>query len=221
MPLTLSVQEFDVGCVNSEVIVCTIQTLDCAITPLRAEPELDDETHLLRLANDPCYFWTLWSAFKKKIYRYCRYRLRTSHHDAEDLCSETMLKAYEKLHAVEPSVNILGWLLRICRNTHYDILRRNSTHSKYQEEVVEDKTIEEISAFFHREKSIATLHYIKRVIQELPERVSAICKAYFFEEKTYRELSQEYGCSESHIRKQIFKTRRYLMPACHRYMNDG
>ncbi len=221
MSLTLGVQEFSVDCVNNDVVTGAIQTLECSVTPLREEQELDDQTHLLRLANDRHYFWILWNAFKKKIYRYCRYRLRTNHHDSEDLCSETMLKAYGKLHAVDSGVNILGWLLRICRNTHYDILRRNSTHSKFQEEVVEDITIEELSAFFHREKCIATLQFVKRVIEELPERVSAICWSYFFEEKSYRELSQEYECTESHIRKQIFKTRRYLMPACHRYMNDG
>ncbi len=183
---------------------------------------LTDAFHLDRLAEDHGYFWDIWLLFKKRVYNYCRYRLLASHDDAEDLCSETMLKGYEKLTCANDDTNILSWFLRICRNTHFDLLRRVRTNIRYQAEKEndEDEVVGEIGAFFHKEKCIATLYYIRRVIEEFPKKVSGICLSYFFEEKTYKELSAEYSCTEAYIRKQIYNVRRYLLPACHRYMND-
>ncbi|WP_086931696.1 RNA polymerase sigma factor [Agarilytica rhodophyticola] len=180
----------------------------------------EDEFHLLKLQENTNHFWDLWKIYEKKVFSYCLYRLSSNYHDAEDLCSETMLRAYLKLPHVSTKTIIYPWLIKVCRNIYFDLLRRKKIFNKIVEELEEEVVIVELSHFFQKEKSIATICYIKKVIDLLPEKASYISRQYFFEERSYCEISRELGCTEAYVRKQIFKVRGYLIPACRRYMND-
>lgn len=180
----------------------------------------DDSFHLTKLKVDQEYFWSIWVFYKRKIFNYCLYRLRLNYHDAEDLCSETMLKAYSSLPKANIKTNIIALLYRICKCSYFDSLRRINLHQRYEREVEVDLVEVSISNYLHEIRDVEALQYVKKIVIALPEKVSPICWAYFFEEKSYREISIQLGCSEAYARKQIYKVRQVLAPAYHRYINE-
>lgn len=68
-------------------------------------------------------FASMYDANAERIYRYHYYRLR-HRETAEDLTSQTFLKAFERFGTFDPSKGTMTtWLYRIARNTFIDHLR--------------------------------------------------------------------------------------------------
>jgi RNA polymerase sigma-70 factor, ECF subfamily len=181
--------------------------------------QLKDKDHLKLLVGNERYYWNIWKLFERKVFNYCLYRLYLTPHDAEDLCSETMLKAYDKLPNADQDTNILAWLLRICKNMYFDLMRRQSVNLKYQLTIDEPTT--DMDESYRRELTVSMLLYITKTIEKIPGNAGLMSKEYFIEGKTYRKISEENDCTEAYVRKQIFNVRRCLAPACNRYMNSG
>ena len=179
----------------------------------------EDTIHMERLSKDKQYFWEIWQLYERKVFIYCLRRLTDNYHDAEDLCSDTMLKAYEKMPYVGQNINILAWLISVCKNTHFDILRRRNIYYKYQTDTMAlDSDIDEHSVM-RKIKHAHALRHIGGIISKMPNQMGIFSQEYFFKEKSYREISLENDCSESYVRKQIYKVRQQLEPAYHRYIN--
>ena len=69
-------------------------------------------------------FIAAYDEYRERIYRYHYYRLR-HRETAEDLTSQTFLKALERFESYDPSKGSMSaWLYRIARNTFIDHLRR-------------------------------------------------------------------------------------------------
>lgn len=179
-----------------------------------------DRKHLARLANNEEYFWVIWQNFEKKVYEYCFFRLTNNKYDAEDLCSETMLKAYHKLPRANINTNILAWFFRVAKNIYFDLLRKRNTSSKYSSDVYDDNLNIDCNNCNSQEINMEILGLVKEEMEKLPEKVRSISQDYFFQEKTYRQLSEDLSCTEAYARKQIYKFRRKLLPVYHRHMSN-
>ena len=159
-------------------------------------------------------FWPIWRTFRKKVFNYCLYKLSTSYDEAEDLCSVTMLKAWEKFSELKPASNILAWLIQICRNSYLDGLRKKNIEKKYADDLVVDDAVEDINNLIVSEYHRTLLNYLKQKIANLPEKLAHIAHEYFFLEKNYQQMSQELQCSEAYLRKQIFIIRNVIRAGC-------
>ena len=75
---------------------------------------------------------TLYRDHHKAVYRY----LCSLTHDAalaEDLLSETFIKAMKKLNTYDGTASIQTWLCVIARNTWLDLLRKKRINISYDE----------------------------------------------------------------------------------------
>ena len=102
--------------------------------------DIDSAQTIARLKANRNLFWELWQTQERNVFNYCFYHLTENFHDAQDLCSETMLKAYEKLPSANQNVKIRGWLFQLARHIYFDQIRKKQTHLKYQTIIVENES---------------------------------------------------------------------------------
>src|SRR5882757_5726912 len=83
--------------------------------------DLDDEDELIRLAQagDGAAFGRLYDRYLPSIYRYT-YSKTSSRSAAEDLTSETFLRAFRAIARPRTRLNFAAWLVTIARNVVID-----------------------------------------------------------------------------------------------------
>lgn len=68
--------------------------------------------------------------YYEKIYRYLYFRAYEDKALAEDLTSETFLKAFEKFETFDPEKNFSSWIYAIARNCLIDHFRKEKRHKE-------------------------------------------------------------------------------------------
>lgn len=176
-----------------------------------------DQT-IAKLKNNQDLFWDIWQTQEKKVFNYCFYRLTKNLHDAQDLCSETMIKAHDKLPSANNDAKILGWLLKLARHIYFDQKRKKQTQLKYHTIIAENDTSQVVELFDHTFNAII-LQFVTKVINKTSEKYRVVAFEYFFYEKSYKQISIDHDQSESHVRKLIFRARRQISPAIFKFIH--
>lgn len=98
------------------------------------ERELDDEGVVIKAKQDPRIFEVLYERYYQRIYRFLA--LRTSSRElAEDLASETFLKAFKALEKFEPKRPFAAWIFTIARNLLIDTYRKSGRVVRMNEDL--------------------------------------------------------------------------------------
>ena len=77
--------------------------------------------------SEVCYdeiFWDSWLKHEKAVFNNCLNFTKNRHHDAQDLLSEVMVKAYKKTDLTKSNKSILYWFLQLAKNSSIDKYRR-------------------------------------------------------------------------------------------------
>jgi RNA polymerase sigma-70 factor (ECF subfamily) len=135
------------------------------------------------------------------VYRYAFAVLGNSA-DAEDVTQQTFLNAYRAiLHGTKPR-KTENWLLRIAHN---EVRRHFRTNGK----AVEVEFDERIAAPA-RERGEPGLADVLRGLQQLPPMQRSALVMREFEGRTYAEIAETLGISQSALETLIFRARRGL-----------
>jgi len=140
-----------------------------------------------------------------KIFRYLRIRIPTNE-DAEDLATETFIKAWKYAHAYDVSQGtILMWLFGITRNevaTYW----KNRTIKQTDYEAVESILQDEGT-------SIACLNNeldLQRLLIGLSEEQRTLVLRHYLDGIPYAEIAQHVGRTESTVRQIVSRAIRTL-----------
>ena len=138
---------------------------------------------------------------------------------SEDLTTDSFIKIYENLEnyaeTLQPALPFKHWFNRTVSNTARDYLRSldlkikqnalsaeemkshlnsaSDTHTPYEDLVAEEK-----------------VRAIHSAIDSLPEEYSKPIKLFYFEEKSFAEIGNEMGISESAVSSRIQYARKML-----------
>ncbi|CAM4114229.1 RNA polymerase sigma factor [Pseudoalteromonas ostreae] len=179
--------------------------------------DLNSKLIISQLKTNPELFWHYWLGLEKRVFNYCLYRLTKNFHDAEDLSHDTMLKAYQKLPEAKSDIKLQAWLFQLARNHYFDQLRKNQTYFKYQAtQLVEEPDNED--EMFNQAVNKSISRFIEKTIKNMPEKYRIVALDYFFNDKSYKQISQEQAQTEAQIRKLIFRTRKYIVPLIFDYL---
>ena len=150
-------------------------------------------------AGDRDAFSQIYSSFINRIYKYIFYRIYAKE-IAEDLTSQTFLKAVEKIHSYKSNKgSFAAWLYRIARNLVIDYLRSNRikddiftlTHLSQEDDV--EKTV------LQKE----SLEQLQNFMDGLEINQREIILLRVWDGLSYKEISQVMGKSEKNC-KMIF-----------------
>ncbi len=178
----------------------------------------DEEQQLLQLlaAGDIRAFWPLWEKYQDYLFRCCLSWTNGNSVEAEDLLSQAMLKAREKVQKYAGKIaNLKAWLAALIRNFWLDIKRRGGANQVEDIEAYaaqqEDLGLVAVgdtpaSALERDEKKMV----IRRAIDNLQPRLRETFILHFYEELSYPEIAERQNIKYPNVCKRISQAREIL-----------
>ncbi len=164
-------------------------------------------------------FGLIYDHFSEKIYRFIYFRV--GHKEvAEDILSDTFVKAWQKINQINSPEALGGWLYQIARNNIIDYYRIKKETLSLDEasNVLEDlvNPIDEVAANMAQKKILETLN-------QLTEEQRQTIKYKFFEDLSNEEIAYILGKTEGAVRviqhRAIIKLKEILNK--HTKKHDG
>jgi len=158
---------------------------------------MEQERLLIEAAQkDPTRFAVLYENNFERVYAFIVRRVR-DRHDAEDLTAEVFQHALTNLSRFEwRGVPFVVWLYRIAANAIADRWKRISKESK---DPVSDDLDQSVWPDIERRAALFQL------VDRLPDDQRSVIIKRFVEEKSIRDIAQEFGRSEGAIKQLQFR----------------
>ena len=125
--------------------------------------------------------------------------------DAEDVLSESFLKIARGARSFQEGTNGYAWVMRIVRNTAFDLLRKRKVRRE-----------ENLDAFFHltderysadqREEALA----LEAALQKLSESEKKMIYYRYYLDFTVRDIARETGMSKSAVDRAVSAAEKKL-----------
>lgn len=164
-------------------------------------------------AGDKAAFGSLINRYYKNIYRFA-YQYTGNHHDADEVCQETFLRALNSIRKLKDGNCFKGWIFTIASN----LLRKRIKESKRENtlgtkspdgaavELAEDKNTQPFEVLSSKEKAMI----IQRHLQEMPEQMRLVTILVFMEGLTQKDAAGVLSCSEASASRHLDAARKWL-----------
>ena len=138
-------------------------------------------------------FETVYNRYSKDVFKFCL-SLCGSCATADDITSETFLKAIKASGSFKGDCSVKVWLCQIAKNTYYDYLRKNSKLTELTDDlpVTSDFELELLNK--------AEALKIHKLLHKLDEPYKEIFSLRIFSELSFAEIGEIFGKSESWAR---------------------
>lgn len=155
----------------------------------------DDKLVRLSLQNEDA-FYSLMSRYEPILLRYIHRMTRIKPEEAEDLLQEIFIKVYRNLNGFDPNLNFSSWVYRIAHNEIISQYRKKNREiyptalsTNYEEtqpfaDFLAD-TLNVETHYLDREKAAE----VRKALGELPPKYRDILILRYFEEMSYKEIS--------------------------------
>ena len=127
--------------------------------------------------------------------------------EVDDLVEESLILAYQNLNGFDDNQKFSSWILRIAHNKTVDFIKRKKPKIMGDEldDVREDKKLlEELEI---EKESKKELH---RAIDKLELKYKEIVVLYFFEDKSYEEISDILHTTTSNVGVMLMRAKNKL-----------
>jgi RNA polymerase sigma-70 factor (ECF subfamily) len=183
-------------------------------TKMRADPDADLMMRVKK--GDMDAFQTLFDKHKEGIvnfcYRYCGHRAI-----GEELAQEVFLRVYKAAGHYRPKARFTTWLYRIATNLCLNELRRGEYRQQI-ESLNQNAGGGEPAEAAHRPGPTPETQYqereqadlVQRGLSQLPHRQRAALLLRIKGEFSYREIAEQLGCTENHVKVLIYRGRQGL-----------
>lgn len=155
-------------------------------------------------------FGAIYDHFAEKIYRFVYFRV--GHKEvAEDVLSDSFVKAWQKINQINSPEALSGWLYQIARNNIIDYyrLKKELVPLDEVEEILIDEVnpVDTVNLNFQQKKILAVMNQLSIDQRE-------VIKYRFFEDLTNEEIAYVLGKTEGAVRvlqhRAILKLRELL-----------
>jgi RNA polymerase sigma-70 factor (ECF subfamily) len=160
-------------------------------------------------------FWQIFQQHRVYLFRCCLKWMNGNSTEAEDLLSQAMVKAWEKVQKYAGKIdNFKCWLTTLTRNFWIDLTRRRGANQVEDIEVYADRnelglvSVEDTPAIAL--DSDEKKRVIRRAIDELPTKMRETFILHFYEELSHQEISEKQNISYQNVCKRISQARAIL-----------
>ncbi|MBP7795877.1 MAG: RNA polymerase sigma factor [Elusimicrobiales bacterium] len=130
--------------------------------------------------------------------------------EARDITQEVFLKAYENIEKFREESKISSWLYRIAFNLSINWSeRKKGKEIQIDEETIADIPSEEdpYDKIYEKEMLSASLN---EILETLPDKYKIVLKLYYFEDKSYEELSAILGIPINTVKIHLLRAKKIL-----------
>lgn len=145
---------------------------------------------------------------QQRVYVHC-YRLVGSAAEAEDLASETFLRAFQHLHSLRADPSIIHWLLRVANNLSISVLRKRGTQPTVELEEIGERPSEEASPE-DRMLAHSRQEVVRECLDKLPVKERAAVLMFYLEERPLDEIAKMLGCGLAGAKSRVHRARHKL-----------
>lgn len=138
------------------------------------------------------------------IYRYA-YRLTGCQAEAEDLCQQVFVIALEKLSQLRSAENGRGWLFAILRSV---FVRQRQQFLPLREADLK-LNADAFPADFPGEGPMDQ-ERLQQALDELPEGMRVVLMMFYFEEASYREISEALALPMGTVMSRLSRAKAFL-----------
>ena len=136
------------------------------------------------------------SRWERRIFNYLL-RLVRGREDAQDLCQDVFLKAYQNLKKLEDDTRFAPWLFRIAHNEAYSLLRKTKADGELPEET---GTASGRGRLLPIEVSLAVENAMNRLNAD--QREAVVLKVY--QGFKFEEMAEILSCPVSTIKSRVY-----------------
>ena len=143
-------------------------------------------------------FMDLLRIYEKDMYLLAKYMVKDDEL-IKDAVQDTILRVYERIEYLKNEDSFKFWLLKILGNKCRDILKKDKNIIYLDVQIEEgymDKGYDEIE--------------IKNCIEKLNESQREIITLYYFNELTYKEISEIMNIPEGTVKSKLSRAKKYL-----------
>ncbi len=173
---------------------------------------------------DSKQFEKLAMQYMDQLYSTARY-WTGSETDAADLVQETYLRAFKGFDSFQEGTNLRAWLYRIMKNTHLNIIRKESKQIKTVE--VEDENLQSYSSSFYTQSDNPsfvdnlTSQEVEDALAELPQEYKEALLLIELEGFTYKEAADILDVPIGTVMSRISRARKKLGDVLYEYASQS
>lgn len=175
-----------------------------------------DESSAVRAsqAGDRVAFGCLIDLHYKNVYRLA-YQFTGSHHDADDICQETFLRAFVNIMRLKNHSHFRQWVFTIALNLLRGWIKQIRRESKIAAKTIinksfvelsEDKTIQPFETLSSKEKAMI----IHKHLREMPDYMRLVAILILMEGFSQRDAAAILSCSEASVSRHLDAARNWL-----------
>jgi len=151
-------------------------------------------------------FNELYTEYADDVYAYV-FSLCRSSHIAEDITSETFIKAIKSINGFKGECSLRVWLCQIAKNTYFNLSKRNKFVTEMPDETPDNENFE--LKFLDRTQAFE----IHKVLRLLAEPYKEVFSLRIFAELSFSEIGELFNKSESWARVTYHRAKNKLREA--------
>ena len=136
-------------------------------------------------------------------------RITLRHEDAEDVVQDTLIKVWNKRDNWQGINDIEAFALTICRNLSLDRIKKaNNSEASLDDQsaFLTDRSSNPYERMIQQDR----LDWVKRLVNNLPEKQRSCMQLRDFEGKSYKEIAEILQISEEQVKVNIFRARQNI-----------
>lgn len=153
-------------------------------------------------------FEAIYQAYFKSVYQYIR-QLSGSEHVAEEITSDTFLKAMRSLKDFRGECDMRVWLCQIAKNTYYSYLKKNERIIRVEE--AELQNIAAPEAFIEeRIEILEGAQQAQKILHEMPDPYKEVFMWRVFGELSFKAIGELYDKTDNWACVTYYRARKMI-----------
>ena len=168
----------------------------------------EKEIVLRMMQGDELAFEKIYRLYSPKLYGNLL-RLLKSVPQTEQILQDVFLKVWEYRSSIDPEKSFRSFLFKIAENKAYDFFRKAARDKKLEAELIALSTVNYtvLEEFVADDEKLILL---KNAIDKLPPQRQQVFRLCKLEGRSYREVSESLGISQSTISDHIVKATKSI-----------
>ena len=140
-------------------------------------------------------FEQIYSTYFESVYRYI-WKLSGDEHIAEEITSETFLKAMKSIEDFRGDCDMRVWICQIAKNTYYSYMKKS--HRMVSVDEIEIQSITDSNAFIEEHIGIQEeIRQIRKILHMMSDPYKEVFMWRVFGEMSFKEIGALYGKTDN------------------------
>lgn len=147
--------------------------------------------------------------YYQSIYRLA-YHFTGNHHDADDVCQETFIRAMNNIESLKDSGRFKGWIFMIATNLVRRHIKKEKLASRTSGLIPPEDVKHEHNQPFERLSSREKAAVIQKRLQEMPEHMRLVTILTIMQGLSQKEAANVLDFSEASISRYLEEAKKWM-----------